>query len=419
MTNDPPFDPNALREQLLSIALPYAESLKSRPGLVGILLYGSLARGGLSPFSDIDLAVLYEGEPPHQIEHRVVEGKKLDVIAYPLECVTGLLDPLPRSMDVGPPFFSRAFESLLRSGNDAILYDPTGELLRVKTRLNEAVSFDALKRASLSNGYLHFYCPNIQQARSLLEQGDAPGALDKAKWCGWALGLLIRDATLLKETREAAERLGIPAFADKSDELAMMSAPPREAIEAGWAAQQALWDHSLATAMEPIREKLRSEGVEEPDQLEIAGNYDLFWPGEYLTELGRTQGEVSYGLRRCRYDLDQGRSAAALQYLSGNGGSPYARTRWERLSVALKATGYDCSSLIASMLDSPEFARLGEHADRAMKALAKKEATPEAAQRALSLTEEMEQLLVHVVSFMSPEEWAEWQGPPKPEATGA
>jgi predicted nucleotidyltransferase len=403
-------DTNARRQNLLQVTLPYAESLKNRPHLVGILLYGSLVRGSLTPFSDIDMALFYEGDPPNRFEFRQTEGEKVDLISFPLDAVTNLLDPPPRSMDAGFPF-SYVLESLLLAGEDSILFDPTGELLRVKTRLNEEVSFPALSRVSLSKGYHSFYRPNYDTARSLLEQGDYAGALEKAKWCGGALGILLREHTRLKDLQKAADRLGIPEYATQRKALASLAAPTYEQAEAVWAATQTLWNFTLDRAVEPLKACLQSQGAGDTDRLELIGNYDLFWPGDILYEYGRLMEEVPYALRRCRYDLDHGKGAESLQHLWGCRGTKGVRHRWERLGAAFKGMGYDGDSVIKPMLKSSEFARHGERLDRAMRATERQEAKEEAVRQALALVEEMERMLVKVLPLMSQEELAEWHKP--------
>lgn len=402
---DTPFDEQALREHLLSVAFPYAEFLRRRSGLVGILLYGSLSRGRLTPFSDIDLAVFYEGAPTWEVEHRLASGEKVDVIGFPLADVTGLLSPPPRSMDVGYPF-SLVLQSLLLSGEETLLFDPTGELRRVKANLGGEATFRALNRVSLSDGYHGFYRPNRDEAVSLLERGDAAGSLGKAKWCGGALGYLLRVHTVEKSTRRAAERLGVPGFADRREELASIRAASPEAAEAVWAATQALWDYALWTAAEPLREHLRSLGVADPDRLEMVGEYDLFWPGRNLNELGRVMVEVPTALRWCRFELDKGMGEEALGRLWGCRGTQDVRHRWERLSAALQDTGYDCSSVIAPMLASPDFARLSERLDAALEAVERKDVHPEDARRALAMLEEMEPMVTGVLPLLSEEELA-------------
>lgn len=395
-SNSAILDTNALRNHLLSVALPYAESLRNRPGLVGILLYGSLVRGSLTAFSDIDMAIFYEDSPVCRIEHRVVDHIKVDLIAFPLTDVTKLLHPIPSSLDVGFPF-SYVLESLLLGDSESILYDPSGELRRVKTRLDEQTSFPALKLASCSNGYHQYYRTGRDKAGKLLEQGDFLGALDQAQWSGWALTHLLREFTTLKDTREAAERLEILDFAGRSEELAAILAPSHEDSEAVWAATQALWEYSLQAAAAPVREHLRAQGVSEPDGLELIGNYDLFWPGDRLHEFGRVIGEVDLSLRWCRSDLDRGKGAAALKRLWACQGQQIIRHRWECLAAALTATGYDCSAIIEAMLNGTEFTRLGKRLDEAVQASQRKDATAEMAHHTLELTDDMEQLLLKVI----------------------
>ena len=398
---------NAVRERLLKAAISYDSSLRGRPGLLGVLLYGSLGRGELTIFSDIDLALFYEDEEPRRTEHRLFKGEKVDTIAFPLSDVTKLLDPLPRSLDAGFPF-SYVLESLLLAGDDSILYDPTGELLRVKTRLNEQVSFASLNLVSASDGYRQYYQVNREKASVLLTQGEIAGAMDKAHWSGRALAYLLRGYALAKETRTAADRLGIPEFADREEELAGIFAPSSEA-EAIWSATQSLWDYTIQAAAEPVRERLRASGVAEPDTLELTGDYGLFWPGDRINEFGRVMGEVALSLRWCRYELDHGKGAAALERLWGCRGTAGVRKRWETLSAALKGSGYDCSDIIDPMLEDTEFIRRGERLDSAM-AQDRKEATPKTVQRGLALTDEMERILRTAIPFLSQEALAAAKG---------
>ncbi|MDW8270093.1 MAG: nucleotidyltransferase domain-containing protein [Anaerolineae bacterium] len=58
-------------------------------GAVTIILFGSLARGHISLFSDIDLLVLFEEErPARELTRRVYEaihtGEAVDILAYSL-----------------------------------------------------------------------------------------------------------------------------------------------------------------------------------------------------------------------------------------------------------------------------------------------------------------------------------------------
>ncbi len=392
----PIFDASAFQNHLLGVARTYAKSLQGRPGLVGTLLYGSLIRGELTQFSDIDLAIFYGDTPPCRIEHRVVNGVKVDLIAFPMADVTALLDPLPASLDVGFPF-SYVLESLLLGDGDSLLYDPTGELKRVKTRLGEQLSYAALNRASLRRGYRDYYLISRDEARSLLKTGDFGKALDNAQGAGWGLEYLLGAATLRKDTRKAAEELGIPDFAGKAEELAALLAPALETAEAVLADTQALWNYSLGAAMPLVRDCLGAKGIAKPDRLELIGDHNLFWPGERLHEFGRVISEVDLSLRWCRADMDAGRGATALQRLWACRGSEGIRRRLGALANALNGAGYDCAAPLETMISSAEFTRLAERLDQATRAAERTPATPAAAHHALALTEEMERLLLSVI----------------------
>ena len=330
----------------------------------------------------------------------------MDIIGFPLTAATHLQDSLPRSLEVGFPF-SYVRESLLLAGDDSILYDPTGELRRVKTRLREQVSVAARNRVSVSEGYYNFFCAGRDEAAALWAKDDLAGAMDKAQWAGFALCILLRDQPRLKETRAAAERLGIPEFADRRDEQTALVACSDAAAEAVWAATQTLWDYTLQTAAEPIRERLRAQGIADPERWEITKGSDLFWPGERLNEFGRVMGEVPLALRWCRSELDRGKGALALYRLWACRGTSGVRYRWERLSDALTQMNHNCSDLIEPMLDGAEFARLGGRLDEAMQNAQPKPATPQTVQRAMTLTGEMERILLPFLPLLSREELAQ------------
>ena len=80
---------------------------------------------------------------------------------------------------------------------------------------------------------------------------------------------------------------------------------------------------------------------------------------------------------------------------------------WERLNAALKDNGYDCAPIIEPMLADAAFVRRGECLDEAIQAAEGGEITPESAQHALSLIEELERMLTELIPFMSEEELAE------------
>src|SRR5690349_15249580 len=86
----------SLHHDLMALARKVAADLPSRPGVAGVVLYGSLALGDppeLTPFSDVDLALsLEEPLPAHFAEHRVIDHVKVDVTLFSADVVRGIAD---------------------------------------------------------------------------------------------------------------------------------------------------------------------------------------------------------------------------------------------------------------------------------------------------------------------------------------
>lgn len=88
------------------------EQLKAL-GAVRVILFGSLARGQLSLFSDIDLLALFDREEPsHELTRRVYQhiqaGEAVDILAYDVRAFERVRER---------PFFRR----ILREGK--VLYE--------------------------------------------------------------------------------------------------------------------------------------------------------------------------------------------------------------------------------------------------------------------------------------------------------
>jgi len=74
------------RARLEAAAMSLTEQLKAL-GAVQVILFGSLARGQFSLFSDIDLLVLFDQErPSHELTRWVYQqirtGEAVDILAY-------------------------------------------------------------------------------------------------------------------------------------------------------------------------------------------------------------------------------------------------------------------------------------------------------------------------------------------------
>src|SRR5690349_7360998 len=93
---------DSLHRERMALARQVAADLPSRPGVAGVVLYGSLALGDppeLTPFSDVDLAlILEEPLPAHFAEHRVLDDIKVDVTLLSADVVRGFADVPPQRL---------------------------------------------------------------------------------------------------------------------------------------------------------------------------------------------------------------------------------------------------------------------------------------------------------------------------------
>jgi len=62
-------------------------------GIAAAYLFGSVARGTARPESDVDVGVLYSGEPPQGLDRFRIEGEIEDFLGLPVQVVT--LDTAP------------------------------------------------------------------------------------------------------------------------------------------------------------------------------------------------------------------------------------------------------------------------------------------------------------------------------------
>ena len=114
----------ARHRKLLATARKYAGSRQSEPGIAGIVLYGSLTSGDppeLTPFSDVDMALILDRElPAHFAEHRLVDGIKLDVIFLPIDTLRELVARQPERLYQGGWLLHFLIKSFLQGNEDAI-----------------------------------------------------------------------------------------------------------------------------------------------------------------------------------------------------------------------------------------------------------------------------------------------------------
>jgi len=86
---------------------------KSNKNVIGIYLFGSLAKGTATPKSDIDIEIIFKnGKKPYELLHKKVNGIKIDLSIYSL-----------RKFEED---FSNKPYSMYAALGSKILYDPKG-----------------------------------------------------------------------------------------------------------------------------------------------------------------------------------------------------------------------------------------------------------------------------------------------------
>jgi predicted nucleotidyltransferase len=391
----------ARHKTLLAMARKYAGSRQSEPGIAGIVLYGSLTSGDppeLTPFSDVDMALILDRElPAHFIEHRLADGIKLDVIFLQIDALRDLVARKPERLYQGGWLLQFLIKSFLQGNEDAILFDRTGEIARTRQKLKELTTYRQMVLPDARRWLEAAEKEYLTAAGERLRQGDFKGAMEKCGGVWWMLGDIARTLASTKNLEVAADRLGIPGFYATATELRQMFAPTASSIQAYRLAAHSLWDYTLHHIFESIRAELVQAGAEQPDKLELTGDYPLFWPGNRIHEFGRVIAEVNLSFAWSRFEQERGNLPEALSMLWACG-SDRATRRCEGLAAALKDAGYNVSHIVTPCLEDPEFRRLAAEVDQAGKETQLRSASSAEAERAIQLAQELRETMAQKVN---------------------
>jgi len=107
-------------------------------------------------------------------------------------------------------------------------------------------------------------------------------------------------------------------------------------------------------------------GVQEPEKLELIGDYGLYWPGPRLHELGRVLAEVDLALNWGAFELEHQAPLSAWSRLWGVHPQS-AERRWRAISAALNDIGLDVSDVVDGLLADTAFKQLSARSDTAYK----------------------------------------------------
>jgi hypothetical protein len=361
-----------------------------------MVLYGSLASGDppeLTQFSDVDIALILDRElPAHFTEHRLLDGVKVDVLFFPIDTARRLASQQPERLYQDGWLTQYLIKSFLLGAPATVLFDPTGEIARIRERFRGMTTYAHMALTDARRWVREIEQELLTTARKQLREGDFEEALKRAGWTVRWLEGTLQTFTSTKNLPLAAARLDLAEFVSLATELRQIMSPSQAAVEAYWQAAHALWDHTFRHLFEPIRAELRRAGVTEPDELELVGDYHLFWGGNRLHEYGRVIAEVDLSLTWSRYELDQARPLHALDLLWACDAED-TRRRCEGLVDALKAVGHDVSHLVEPFLAASAFEPLAAEADRALAATRRQDRSRAESERAVSLAQELHRMV--------------------------
>lgn len=369
---------------LLGAAQSYAAHLSKRPGVEGIFLYGSVAYGTAGQFSDVDIAVVLPAPlPDYPIEHRLFESTKVDVVAVTSEALKAAGTKRPFSPPDNVPWF--ILRSLLLGGPQSVLYDPDGRITSVKRALSD-ISWIRHLAAPWCLNWLRVDITKMVGRAKDAPLPEARGLLAQVLSClNQTLGLL----SVEKRAVVTAEALGIVNYAEAAAEIANAVAPEPERLSALIQAYRQFWSYTLAQAHTPIRQRLLGMGISDPEKLELAGDYGIYWPGPRIHELGRVLAEVDLALRWSEFAVRNGDAMTAWGLLGWTSGPGTTKRRWQAIAAALGDAGFAVSDIVEKMVADTTFKRLATAAEGAYQHAQQKVVSEAQIRRAVQQAEEL------------------------------
>lgn len=355
------------REHLLAVAERAAAPLRRDPGIAGLLLYGSLAGNPaeLTPFSDVDLAVIPRGKPPgHFAEHRLADGVKLDLTIYS-RATLRRVSSLDADRLAGCGWVDDLLvRSLLIGGPETVLHDPLGLLRAARRRLGGRTTWRevARVRARLITGDLE---RRLAAASAALARGDHPAAERGGEWVIRTAMHHLLEAADTKRLRVACEAAEARPLARELEARLNAFVAGAAAVRACRRAERRLWRAVRASVWRPVMEELARRGIPDPAAFELPGSHGLFYHGPRIHELGRVLAETEVTFRWSAFELAHGRAWKAAEQLAWFVTARSQQARCRALGRALLGRRVDLRRRIRSALSDPGFLGLSGEARRA------------------------------------------------------
>lgn len=325
-------------ELLRNVASAWTEELKSRPGVVGVFLYGSLARGAkaLHELSDVDVALVLEDAhlPAHYAEHRLLEGIKTDTTLMSASTLEDWQQKPPGRLYEGHWTNSLFLRALTQGSDSIVLYDPQGRIHRTKAILP---TYDTLVLPEVRRWLANFRVERLEKATA------EPGDLYERLHPGWLKSVVTHWADE-KSLPDAAVQLGLSEILDDLARWELLLEYPSRHLERVCEAY---------TRIGKLAQTEFYEHLDVPSDLEIVGEWNVFWPGNRTHTMERLLAELPQTLRWSKSLHQQGKLAEA-RYMLWPCDPQGIRQRVASLRDALQLMGYDIAALAHSFLSSPE-----------------------------------------------------------------
>ncbi|MGC4045869.1 MAG: nucleotidyltransferase domain-containing protein [Armatimonas sp.] len=325
-------------ELLKSVADSWTEELKSRPGVVGVFLYGSLARGAdaLHEFSDVDVALVLEDNdiPAQYAEHRLLDRVKTDTTLLPASTLDGWQQTPPTRLYEGH-WTNSLFLSALTQNNDSILlYDPQDRVRGARAALPD---YKTLVLPEVRRWITRFRTECLEKAAA------EPEKLYELLHPWWLRSIATHWADK-KSFPIAAAQLELPEIIEDMVRWEALLEYPTEHLE------------QVCDAYVRLGELAQTDFYSQldiPSDLEIVGDWNVFWPGNRIHTMERVLAELPQTLRWSEFLRQQGKLAEA-RYILWPCDPAGIRQRVAALRDALKSLGYDIEGLAEPFLSGSE-----------------------------------------------------------------
>ncbi len=378
---------DAILSELMKVAQKETESLRRRKEVIGVVLYGSVARGDVRVGSDVDITALLREdiETSSRIEHGMREKVAIDITFLNIA-------NLEKLVEYGDPqglILERCFDELRRSGGvGKILYDPTGKVERIEELIVNKISTEewrsSVARKSFQKGEEALFS-GVEE----FKRGNYGKSVIMTKRAGDLLALSTCQLFLSRELSQAVKQLGISGISEEYQWIIIgfekIYPVTQKEAEKVYLESQELLEYAISQAYIPLKKTLTKQGVKKVEELVLPVEAQL---EEEYREVGRFLTDVGVNLKRAHFYLQEGRYRDCIELLP-----PDIEMWWKELPNGLDRSGYKGREILDDFMASQEFQDHKEKIIRFKESIYAKKPIIEEAKSILSSTQNMKRSL--------------------------